>query len=300
MNKNKSNNQDIDSLLKEVLKDDLHPEAENRMKRRFIQFRERIEQQERQPRIKTGMIGRRLFRQETWRWAHWILRKEILAFSSIIMIALGGFMHLSGHSSALAESLSMLRTSVSVWEQVRHADSMECTVQVPAHNGKSLAYSIQWISPNMTRVDVRSADEINKTLWMLDERFIIADRKKNTLRKAGSFVQIKDTVFQPVMGFLSPEELAESIYRRWKPVQYKQQVERGWGTFILTNHEEKALLEMTIDLNTYLPVKFSKFFQDSFETGKEKKLALEVLFIWNQPLLPKLMVPEITKGSQGT
>lgn len=300
MNKEKSNNKDMDSLLKEVLKDDLPPEAENRMKRRFIQFRERIEQQKRQPRMNIGMIGRHLFRQETWRWAHWMLRKEILAFSSIIMIALGGFMHLSGHSSALAESLSMLRTSVSVWEQVRHAASMECTVQMPAQNDKSLAYSIQWISPNMTRVDVWSADQINKTLWMLDERFIIVDHVKNTLHKAESFVQIKDSVFQPVMEFLSPEELAERIYRRWQPMQYKQQVEHERGTFVFTNHEEMALLEMTIDLNTYLPVKISKFLQDSFKTGEERKLALEVHFTWNQPISPKLMVPEITKRSQGS
>ncbi len=300
MNKEKSNNHKMDCLLKEVLKDDLPPEAESRMKRRFIQFREKIEQQKRKPRMKIGMVGRRLFRQETWRWAHWMLKKEILAFSSIIMIALGGFMHLSGHRSALAESFSMLRTSVSIWEQVRHAASMECTVQVPAQNGKSLAYSIQWISPDMTRVDVRSADEITTTLWVLDERFIIADHVNNTLHKAGSFVQIKDPLFQPVMGFLSPDELAERIYRSWQPVQYKQPVERGRGTFAFTNHEEKALLEMTIDLNTYLPVKISKFLQDSLKAGEERKLVLEVHFTWNQPILPELMVPEITKKSQGS
>ncbi len=290
----------MDDLLKRVLKDDLPQEAESRMKKRFIQFREKIEQYERKPRMKIGMVGRRLFRQETWRWAHWMLKKEILAFSSIIMIALGGFMHLSGHRSALAESFSMLKTSVSVLEQVRRAASMECTVQVPEQNGKSLAYSIQWISPNMTRVDARRADEITKTLWMLGERFVIADHFKNTLYKAGSFAQIKDPVFQPVIGFFSPEELAERIYSSWQAVQYKQQAERGWGTFTLTNHEEKALLEMTIDLNTYLPVKISKFLHDSLKAGEERKLALEVHFTWNQPILPKIMVPEITKKSQGS
>ncbi len=300
MKKEKSDNHEMDGLLKEVLKDDLPPEVENRMKRQFIQFREKIDQHKLKSRMKTGMIGRRLFRQETWRWTHWMLKKEILAFSSIIMIALGGFMHLSGHSSAFAESFSMLRTSVSVWEQVRHVASMECTVQVPTHNSKSLAYSIQWISPDMTRVDVRSAAEITTTLWMLDERFIIADRVNNTLHKAGSFVQIKDPMFQPVMEFLSPDELAERIYRSWQPVQYKQQIERGRGTFAFTNHEEKTLLEMTIDLNTYLPVKISKFLQDSLKAGEERKLALEVHFTWNQPLSPKLMVPEITKRSKGS
>ena len=300
MKKEKSYNHEMDALLKEVLKDDLPPEAESRMKRRFIQFREKIEQQKRKPRMKTDMVGKRLLRQETWRWAQWMFKKEILAFSSIIMIALGGFMHLSGHRSALAESFSRLRTSVSVWEQVRHVASMECTVQVPAQNGKTLAFSIQWISPNMTRVDAWSADEITKTLWMLDEHITVVDHLKNMLHKAESFVQIKDPVFQPVMGFLSPEELAESIYRRWQPVQYEQQVERGWGTFILTNHEEKTLLEMTIDLNTYLPVKISKFLQVSIKTGEERKLALEVHFTWNQPLSLKLMVPEITKRSQGS
>lgn len=298
MKKEKSNNQEIDGLLKEVLKDDLSPEMETRMKRRFILFRKKIEESERQQRININTVWRRLFRKEAWHWAHWILKKEILAFSSIIMVIIGGVMHISGHPSALTESFSMMKMLVYVSEEVRHTSSMECMAQVAAQDGKILNYSIRWISPDKTRVDVRKADEINKILWVLDEDITIADCIKNTLYKIESIEQINDSVFQPVMGFLSPAEFSELVYTRWQPELYELEEGRDWGTFTFTNHEENAFLEVTIDLNTYLPVNIKKFLHDSIKTVKKRKLVMEAHFTWNQPVLPQLMVPKSQKGDK--
>jgi len=298
MKKEKYHNLEIDDLLKQVLKDDLPPESESRMRRRFIQFRKKIEQPDLQQRMSVSMIWRHFFRPKEWQWAHWMLKKEVLAFSSIIMVALGGIMHVSGHRSALAESVLMLNISVSVSDQVRHTGSMECTVQEPWENGQSLAYSIRWLLPNMTRVDVQKTDEIHKTLWISDEDITIVDHVKNTLRKVDSVEQIKDPLFQPIMGFLTPSELAERMYGRWQPKQYEQQDERQLGTFTYAIHEEKALLEMTVNLNTYLPMSIRKFLPGSTKAGEEEKLIMQVHFIWNQPVSPQFMIPKIIKRSQ--
>ena len=298
MKKEKPHNSEINDLLKQVLKDDLPPESEKRMRRQFIQFRKKIEQSGLKQRMNFSIIWRHFFRPKGWQWARWMLKKEVLALSSIIMVALGGFMHVSGHRSALAESVSMLSLSVSVSDQMRHTGSMECTAQVPWENGQSLAYSILWLSPNITRVDVQKTDEIHKTLWISDEDIKIADFDKNTLQKIESVEQIKDPIFQPIMGFISPIELAELMYGRWQPRQFEQKGERELGTFTFTIHEEKALLEMTVNLNTYLPMSIRKFLPGSTKAGKEEKLVMQMHFIWNQPVSPQLMIPKIIKRSQ--
>jgi len=288
MKKEKPLNMKIDDLLKQVLKDDLPPESESRMRRHFAQFRKKFEQPDQQSRTNVR-----------WQWAHWVLRKEVLALSSIIMVVLGVIMHMNVQRSVLAETVLMLRTSVSVSDQVRHTGSMECSVQVPTRDGQFLAYSIQWISPNMTRVDVQKANEIDKTLWISKEDIFIADHIKNVMHKVKGVEQIKDPLFQPVMEFLSPVELAERMYRRWQIKQYKPlaEQERGSFTFKDPNHIGKSLLEMIVDLNTYLPLSIKKFLPGPTIVSEEETLVMQLHFTWNKPVSPQIMTPKIKKRS---
>ena len=298
MKKENRHEAEIDDLLKQVLKDDLPPEPESRMKRQFIQFRESVEKSDLRQRMDIRVIWRHFLRLPVWQGLQWMFRKEVLALSSLIMLALGGFMHLSGHRSALAESVLLLRTSVLVSDQIRQATSMECRVEVPAEEGRSLAYFIQWLSPDMTRVDVQKNGEIHNTLWISDKGITVADHVRSTLSKIESVEQIKDHLFQTVMGFLSPNELAERMYMSWQPKQYEEQDERDLGTFTFAVPEEKTLLEMVVDLNTYLPQGTKKYYGRLKENGKERKLMMQVQFIWNRPVSPQFMIPEIQKRSQ--
>ncbi len=293
MKKEKKHKPEIDDLLRQVLKDDLPPEPESRMKREFIQFRESVEKSDLRQRMDIRAIWRRFFRPAAWQRVRWMFRKEVLALSSLIMLALGGFMHLSGHRSALAESVLLLRTSVLVSDQMRQATSMECRVEVPAEEGRSLAYFIQWLSPNMTRVDVRKNGEIHKILWISEKGITLADHVKNTLNAFENIEQIKDPLFQTVMGFLSPIELADRMYMTWQLRQVEEQDERQQGTLTFSVHKEMTLLEMDVDLDTYLPQIIKKFHPDSKECGKERKLAMHVQFIWNRPVSSKIMNPKI-------
>lgn len=298
MKKENSNDLGINNLIKKTLKDDLPLDVESSMKKQLTLFRKKMEQSAPQHRMEIGKAFGRLFQGEGPPWIQWMFKKSILASVSIIMVALGGFLQISGSHSALAESISLLETSVLVSDQVSRIGSMECSMQVSTKNDTSLIYSIQWLSPNLARVDVKKPDKtIIKTMWLKDEEITIADNIKNTLRKGNNFDEINDPQFQPVIGFLSPLDLVERMYGRWQLKQYKQHGDCEWGTFFITIPEEKALLEITVDLCTYLPINIKKFLPNStIESGKEEIL-MNVHFNWNIPIPPQLLLPKSMKES---
>lgn len=298
MKKENSRDFETDNLLKKILRDDLPPELESSMKKQLILFREKMERSEQQRRKETYEVLWRLFHGEGLKWMQWMFKKQVLASVSIIMVLLGGALQITGPRSVLARSISLLKTSVFVSNQVLHAGSMECSVQVPAENDKPLEYSIQWLSPDRTRVQVaESSYNIIKTLWLLNEEITIADHNKKTLRKVKNIEQINDPQFQHVMGFLSPFDLAERMDGKWQLRQYKQQGECERETYTITIPEETAFLEVIIDLCTYLPINIKKFLPDSTKKNGEAKMLMNIHFKWNTPIPPQIMLPKITVES---
>lgn len=296
MKKENSGKFEIDDLLKQTLKDDLPPELESRMKKQLILFREKMERSEQQRRKETNGILWRLFHGEGLKWMRWMLKKQVLAPASIIMVVLGAVLQITGPSSVLAESISLLKTSVIVSDRVSHAESMECSMQIPGENEKDLNYSIQWLSPNLTRVQVKNQNII-KTIWISEEQITIADHATNILRKVEKVGQIDDPEFQHALDLLSPHALVEQMEGKWRLKQYVQHGDCESGTFTVAIPEEKTLLELTVDLCTFLPTNFKKFLADPKKESGEGKILMNVNFKWNTPIPPKLMLPKITKGS---
>jgi hypothetical protein len=297
MNKKKPAGGEIDELLKRVLTDDLPPESEERMKKRINQFRDAIDQLDLQRSRNTGIIWSRLFRPLSWRWTSWVFRKETLAFSALVLVAVGGLRHLSGQPSALAESVSLLHTLVSISDEVRHTSSMECTVRMPVDSGRSLVYSIHWLSPDLARVDIQKADEVDKTLWVSGEEVTIADHATNELVRVKSLGQIRDSVFGPILDFLSPNNLSDLIYAGWQPKERKQTGPEGTTFTFMNNDEEAALLEMTVNLNSDLPVRLRKFLTNPWKEAGTQRLVLRIDFVWNRPVSPQFMIPGIAHKS---
>ena len=178
-------------------------------------------------------------------------------------------------------------------DRVGRTETMECQMEMPGGNGPSLSYTIRWLSPNLTRIDAQKRDEMNKTLWITESGIIIADHIKNTTEKAEGVGKITDTAFQPALWLVTPEELADRMYGRWQLKQYKQTDEPGQGLFIFINQEDRAVLEMTVDLNTYLPLNIKKYLPASAKTGQKGRLPLQARFSWNQPVSPRIMTPKI-------
>ncbi len=296
MKKENSGKFEIDDLLKQTLKDDLPPELESRMKKQLKLFREKMERSEQKRRKGTNGILWRIFHGEGLKWMRWMLKKQVLAPASIIMVVLGAILQITGPSSVLAESISLLKTSVIVSDRVSHARSMECSIQVPAENEQHLKYSIQWLYPNLTRVQVKKQNQnIIKTMWISEEEITIVDHEANIMRKVKNVNQIDDPEFQPVMDLLSPLNLVERMEGKWRLKHYKQHGDCEWGTFNVAIPEQKTLLELTVDLCTFLPTGFKKFLEDPREESGEGKILMNVNFKWNKSIPPQLMVPKITK-----
>jgi hypothetical protein len=290
MTSKKDTDSRMDDLLKQVLKDDLPPDVEGRMKAQFVQFREEIENDEQASELALRSDWKRFFQLK------WAIRREVLAFSSLLMIVVGAFLHVSGHRSAMAETLSFLNTSVSVANQLQEATSMECRIQVPAEDGKHLSYIIRWHSPEMMRVDVQDAEKAGKTLVISGSGITVTDHINDSFRKYQSLEQIKDPVFEPSLEFLSPHVLATAIYERWKPQYYRAEDEGQKGTFVYIDNGERTTLEMTVDMNTSLPESIRKFSSDLSGADDVYELAMKAQFVWNEPISLKKISEKNEQG----
>jgi len=298
MKKENSGKYEIDDLLKQTLKDDLPPQLESRMKKQLELFRKKMEQPQRQRREETNGALRRLFQGEGLKWIKWLFKKQVLAPASIIMVVLGAVLQITGPRSVLAESISLLKTSVIVSDRVSHAGSMDCSMQVPIENEKHFKYSIQWLSPNLTRVQlIKQNQDIIKTMWVSEEEITIADHATNRLRKVKKLEQIDDPEFQHALDLLSPHALVEQMEGKWRLKQYAQLGDCEWGIFTVAVPEEKTFLELTVDLCTFLPTNFKKFLEDPKIESGEGKILINVDFKWNKSIPPQLMLPKITSGS---
>ena len=299
MKKENSGKFEIDDLLKQTLKDDLPPELESRMKKQLKLFREKLDQSEQQLREETNGALRRLFHGEGLKWMKWMFKKQVLAPASIVLVVLGAVLQITGPRSVLAESISLLKTSIIVSDRVSLAGSMECSMQVPGENDQQLKYSIQWLSPNLTRVQVKKPNQDTiKTMWISEEEITIADHATNILRKVEKVNQIDDPEFKHPLGLLSPLDLVERMDGKWRLKQYEQHGDCEWGIFTVAIPEEKTLLELTVDLCTFLPTNFKKLLADPKKESGEGKILMNVNFKWNTSIPPQLMLPKITKGSR--
>lgn len=297
MKKENLNDQKIDEFLKQALKDDLPLEAERKMKRQLTLFREKMEEKRPEHETETISFLWRLLSGQRVEWGQYMLKRGVVALASIIVVVLGIYMQTTGAQGGLAESLTALGTSASVFNQVRGVESMECLINIYDKNKETLKYSIQWLSPNKTRVHLEKPGEIPfKTMWIKDQEITIVDHTKNTIRNVKSMEQIKNSQFQPILGFLSPSLLEESLQGHWVLKQFKQQEDYESGIFDVINQEERTRMEVTINMSTNLPATIKKLLPDPTRTREEGTVFMNVSFKWNTPIPLDLMAPQNPGG----
>jgi len=286
----------IDHLLQQIFTDDLPPDAKNSMKRQLDRFRTKMDQAQTDRTRAESRPSRGISYLKGIRWIHFLLKKEVFVVVSLLMIVLGGFIQSSGSSNKLTENLSVLGTSVVVSSQMSRSQSMECSIQMTRENEKPLKYSIQWLSPNLSKIQVEESDNTPlKTIWLSEEDIVIVDHVADTLRKERHLAQFSDPMLQPIVGYLAPKELVERMYGEWQLIQYQKE-ECGLGIFTVALPNERAILKVTVDLCTYLPVTIKKIL--SAEERDKETLVFEVRYTWNLPLSPELLSPQPIKESQ--
>lgn len=267
----------LDDVLKKVLSDDLPPEAEVRMRKRLAAFGKTLEESEAPRGAKIRTCGERVLPARP----ALAFRKQALAYSSAAVIILGGIMHLGGQRNALAESLSMLNALFSVGAEIRAAESMDCQAILSPENGVSLTYSIQWSSPKTTGVEVKQAETIVKTLAISEEGITLADPLRNSRVKVEDLGQVKDPQIQAVMDLLSPDALAEKLNTRWQ-VQGREPRGEREEIFHFADREQGTLVDISVDLNSHLPVTMRTSRPGSGSGRSELRPVLSIRFLWSR------------------
>ena len=146
---------DMDKLLKHVLKDDMPPEAEERMKRRFLSLERNLDRPD------------NLVAEDAWPWMHGAFRKGLLVSVSAVMLALGILMHLSESKSALAYSIEQLKVMQTISIKLNQAAFMDCSIMTPGNGDIRTSYHLLWRAGGHTRIERISADD-TQTIWISD------------------------------------------------------------------------------------------------------------------------------------
>jgi hypothetical protein len=247
---NRTTDSELDILVNRTLKGDLAPEVEARMNRHFLDLRRSLDMHA--PKAPKGALTLSL---------SVIFQKRILVFASIIMLLLGGVMHLSGTKSAVAGSILRLKVVDPISEVLINAASMDCALQV-ADGGTGRLFRVRWVQGSMTRVDIASANNAEHTFWISNEAIAA------------------DSALQPALEFLTPATLARNLEERYRVAQVWTR--EASSEFLLVGEENQQVVEIAVDQKTYLPKTLKKYAANSSRT------LMEVRFIWNQPIAADL------------
>ena len=152
---------------------------------------------------------------DRWQWVRWAFRKEILAFSSVVLMLLGSVMHLGGYQSALAHSISRLKVVVAISERLYRATSMDCTMLIQGAGGETRHYRVRWGPPGVTRVDIAAGGRTEQTLWISNGAVSIADYARGSLPPTMGATTPQDPLLQPALAFLTPAILAQRMDERY-------------------------------------------------------------------------------------
>ena len=281
MSMERKNEHKVDKLLSQVLRDDLPAEAEFRMKRRLSAFRRALHASEGPRPARSGAWWYAPgFRR--WRALRPVFRKEVLACASAIMLAAGAVMHLGGYSNVLADSISLLKISISVSEQVRLARSMDCTIRMSGERALAATYRVRWVRGAGTRVDVENPRGIHQTFWLIQGR----------VTAAGDAAQAPGLA-EPVVALLAPAELASRLDGGWQ--LRPEAVQHHPDRLVFAERRDGAVIEVHFDRKTFLPVSLSRIPSEADRAGGGNA-SLSADFFWNQPVVPELRVPEVTPG----
>ncbi len=225
---------------------------------------------------------------DRWLRACGVFGKEILAFSSALMLVLGIVMQLWGDRSVLADSLERLKAMITVSGSLYRATSMDCTVLKSGAGNEKIQYRVRWGVDDISRVDMGSSNGAEQTLWISKGTVSAADSESGAVRSAA--ITALPSQWQPPLEFLTPMILAQRLEKCGFQQTDLQDGARP-DQIVLVGAENQRVIEISIDAKTYLPSTLKKYLPDTVRAGKERKCLEEVRFQWNKPIPRELFVP---------
>jgi|WetSurMetagenome_2_1015567.scaffolds.fasta_scaffold87363_2 hypothetical protein len=229
-----------------------------------------------------------------WRRACWAFQQEILAFASVLMLITGVVMQLGGGQSVLADSMERLAVMAAVSGSVYRATSMDCAVLKRDAGEETTDYRIRWNASGVTRIDMDSAKDTKRMMWISKETASVANHKGEVRSMAISALPPE---WQPPTEFLTPSILAQRM-EGYGLTQAERQSDAQPGELRFVGQEDQQAIEMSVDAKTGLPIKLKKYLPDSSRTGKKRDCMEEVRFQWNRPIPQELFVPDSPEVKQ--
>jgi hypothetical protein len=269
---------DLDEILKQGLKDDLPSEIEARMSRQFLNFKRALDQ--------PGCLAA----AAAWSWMHGLLRKEILAFASAILLILGIVMQIGGPQTVLAHSIERLKVVAAISMSLNRAAFMDCTVTKPGANGESISYRVLWRANGDARVDMVSGGS-QQTMWISGESISLTSSDGGSIHSIPLTTIALGPGWQPAMEFRTPALLAKNMEEQYGLMQTGAKSGAESGEFLVVGREERQAVEITVNAKTYLPKVLKKYALDSGGLNKSRLCLVDVRFHWNQPSPGELFVP---------
>jgi hypothetical protein len=283
MNNSNKPEADLDSLVPRILKDDLPPEVEARMRRQFLNLERELDKPQ------------SLVEASVWDWMHGLFRKEILAIVSAVLLLLGAVMHLGESQSVLAHSIERLKVVTAVSARLNRVVFMDCTVLNPSAEGGGTSYRVRWRADGEARVD-QVTEGGAQTIWMSDESISFAGSGGSPLRSVPLQSMVPGPVWQPALEFRTPALLAKHMGARDGLMQAGERTGAGAGEFQVVGREDRQTFVITVDAETYLPKLLKKYAPESGRARDERDCLLEVKFCWDQPIPDTLFTPGISAG----
>jgi len=286
MSTDEQDKHEVDRLLKRVLRDDLPCELESKMKERLAVSRRVMGSPEDARAVRTAGLWRRFPVFLHWLPSYRVSQKEMLACVSALMLAAGAVIHLGGFRNALADSISLLKTSMLVTDQMLLADSMDCVVNIPAAGRPVVVYRIHWVRDGGTRLDIESAGGIDETFRMNQARLTPADSQAN---RPVPLVNSGRSLQEPVVALLSPENLASRLDNTWR----LQPGARGQkpDTLVFVDRRDRLVVEIRFDRNSLLPVRLNWGPVGADSQSEAGGLAGTAEFTWSRQMVPNAAFP---------
>jgi hypothetical protein len=283
MSKDLRNEHEVDNLLKQVLKNDLPSGTEFRMRQQLAGFRRALETSDDLHAAWSAGSWRCLPVLAQWLTRHRLSWKQALAYVSAAMLATGVVIHLGGYQSVLADSISLLRTSMSISGQIRLASSMDCVIRVQAAGTEATSYHIRWVQDGRTRVDFEAPSAARRILWIIHGNITRSDSAAGLPGQAAN----PEPVLQASIGaLLSPTELARKIDENWQLQPAKKQ--NTPDRLVFVDRQDRAVIEIRFDRRSNLPVSLNR---KSLQVNGTGGSAITAEFSWNQPIAAELMIP---------
>jgi len=267
----------VDDLLRKALAGDVPPAAKRRMEGVFRRFREAHERDG----AAAGREGERtgsLWLRPNWRWG-----RRVLAFASLLLVVLGGTLHLAGPRNALADSLFRLNTLVSISRQVRLAGAMDAAVRAWGPDGLPLDCAVVWRAPGTARIEVRGAGRLLKVLTASPEGVAVEDPVSGDRIGLAGLEDVRDPMLEPVLWLATPGSIADRIDARWIP--------RGGGApaggepnaFILSDPASPVTVRISVDPRTLRPVGIVLVRSSPSMGDRADAVVLSASFFWDDP-----------------